>query len=108
MPCRDYEDSASSVNNNLHYTIDDLEREVEKYKDRCNKLSALLCLAGAELYQQDEGKGHLAPVYTWYVEHRKADVENLGSLIENLDIESLTKQQFDALDSLLLTFGEKT
>ena len=98
MPCRDYQEPKSYL---------EVACIRADYQDRLDELTRLLCLAGNTLREQSASDGEidgLEDVYAWYAEHRAADLNNMRNMIRTLNVESLSKAQFDALDKLLTGF----
>ena len=94
MPCRDYQD-------NISYR--DVENARNANQDRLDQLTSLLCLACATIQEEYDLPERLQ---MWYDVHRQADLDNMAHLIDILDVQKLSKDQFDRLDKLLLEFGQ--
>ena len=89
MPCRDYQDDVS-------YNV----RAEQVLKELCDRLTALLCEACSVL-ERDALLEDNEELTLWYKEHRKADLANMKNMLRELDVEELSKSDFDELDSLI-------
>lgn len=105
MPCRDYafESTPSQRVENLGY-------ENQRMKAELDRVTGFLCkLSGEMLDLENEGVVIDMPmeIREWYKEHRKHDIANMVNLLANVDLESMPKKDFDALDALLSKYQEE-
>tara|TARA_Y100001956_G_scaffold80645_1_gene96250 strand:- start:162 stop:467 length:306 start_codon:yes stop_codon:yes gene_type:complete len=96
MPCRDYTEEDV-----LRGQVLDTERRVEHLKEQCNKLTGMLCHVVGNVIDGKFDNALTSEVNAWYAEHRAADIRNLQSMFSNVDLNDLSKEEFDTIDKIL-------
>ncbi|BAV81239.1 hypothetical protein [Vibrio phage VCPH] len=105
MPCRDY-----AFENTPSQRVENLGYENQRMKQELDRITGYLCkLSGEMIDLENEGVVVDMPVEIreWYKEHRKQDISNMVNLLAGVDLESMPKKDFDALDALLSKYQEE-
>lgn len=110
MPCRSYEpiDVERAEKQSAQQEVRRLKNSLGKAHTHMDNLTRMLCYVVTRAIEEDVDTDILNnEVRDWYTAHRQADLANMRKLMENVDLDSLPKEEFDTVDRILSKYQKK-